>query len=73
MIQIHVMTRLHLSTSMEIIRTRVNDDDLNSGISSQLLIKYEMPNPIATPKFAYLYACSLTKNIFLDVLSYQTV
>ena len=73
MIQIYAMTRLHLGAPFQIERTRLNHDDSHLGVSFELLIKDEMPNPMATPKFAYLYVCSLTKNVFLNVLSYQIV
>ena len=39
------------------------------NISYELWIEDEEPNPMATPKFVYLYACSSKKNVFLDVLS----
>ena len=60
---------LHLGAPFWIEHTRLKDDDLHPDISSQLLIKDETLNPMATPKFAYLYACSLIKILFLDVSS----
>ena len=45
---------------------QLKDDDSHPGISSQPFIKDEMPNPIATPNFAYLYTCSSIENVLLD-------
>ena len=47
-------------TPFEIGWTRHKDNDSHLGVSSQPLIKYETPNPTATPKFVYLCACSST-------------
>ena len=69
-IQIHAMMRLYLGAPVWIGQTRLNDNDLHPRISSQPLIKDEMSNPVATPKFSYLYACSSTKNVLFDVWSY---
>ena len=67
------VTWKNLSASSSIERTQLNSNDLHPSVSSEPLIEDEEPNPMATPKFAYLYACSLMKNVFLDISTYQTV
>ena len=52
---------------------RLEDNDLKPSVSSQLLIKDEMPNPTVMPKFTYLYECSTTKNVFLGFSSNRTI
>ena len=70
MIKLHVMTRLHLGAPFRIRQIRLNDNDSYPDFLFQPLIEDEMPNPMDMPKFSCLYACSSTKNVFLDFLSY---
>ena len=69
MIYLHANTWLHLSAPFWIGRTQLKDNVSNLDVSSQSSIKDEMPNSTVTPKFAYLYTFSLTKNAFLDISS----
>ena len=59
----------NLSAPSSIERKQVNDNDSHPSVSFEPLIEGEEPNPTANPKFAYLYAYSLTENIFLGVSS----
>ena len=54
----------NLSAPSPIEQTGINDNDSHPSVSFEPLIEYEEPNPTTTPKFAYLYACSLTENVF---------
>ena len=51
----------------------LNHKNLHLRISSESLIKDKTANPMVMPKFAYLYECSLMKNVFLDFLSNRTI
>ena len=71
MIKLHAMTRIYLSAPFQIGQTPLNDNDLYPDVSSLPLIEDETLNPTTMPKFTYLYACSSTKNVFLDISSYR--
>ena len=67
MIQIYANMWLHLGTAVWIIRSRLKHNDSQPGISSLPLTKDETQNLTVTPKFAYVYECSLMENVFFDV------
>ena len=61
----------NLRDSSSIEWTRVNHNDSHLSVSLEPLIEDEITNPTVTPKFVYLYECSLTENVFLDVFEYS--
>ena len=50
----------NLSAPSSIERTQLNDNDLHSKVSFELLIEDKEPNRMSMPNFAYIYTCSLT-------------
>ena len=63
----HFMTKNYVlkpiyNDKNECINDTLSDDDLHRGVLYQPLIEDETSTPMATPKFAYLSACSSTKN-----------
>ena len=63
----------NLSGSSLIEQTRINHNNSHPSVSSEMLVEDETVNPTFTPKFTYLYECSLTKNVFLGFSSNRTV
>ena len=59
----------NLSDSSSIEKMWFKRNDLHPSIPSEPLIEDETPNPMVMPKFTYLYTCSSTKSVLLDVLS----
>ena len=57
----------NLSASLSIKRTRLNDDDLQTNVESEPLIKDEETHPLVVPKFLYKLTCSSKEKLMLGV------